>query len=496
MVWKLSEAILAVKPNLFLPKANEDIRSESILVRSRVICAYALTGDEKKIKVAQKLYRNMISSDSAKDRLWATKILYCSPQVEDSPSSLSKKFKDSDLQVVLSLARAARKIYDEKIIDVMLDGLAKPELRYSFSKTLLNIGIACREQLLNKIENTEKNSLVRHLVYLLASFEQPKIEKDLINLSLSPNITLSSIAIYNLAYRTRKWPLSEDSKNSVSYLIDKTISFSQILMQERSRTSSQFMLIEINSRLTMLKQNYLYLLSVYFKSEVILELSPTLLKPKQYKNLQARALELLETCVNEPDLKVSITIVLEEEIIPKYNASKGLNLIDLDPWFKTLSLYSNKMLKGKLMDTISKVLILRKLSIFEELSPEAIQSVAENLETQEIIAGEEVFSEGDYADGLYIVSRGSFELIKDGRQIAKCVAPDFFGELALLDDEPRYASAVANTDAELYFMDKITFSRLVDEQPAILKELTKLVIKYYRELGSLNSPHFSTRHHE
>ena len=86
-------------------------------------------------------------------------------------------------------------------------------------------------------------------------------------------------------------------------------------------------------------------------------------------------------------------------------------------------------------------------------------------EREEIRAGETVFSEGDPADRMYVVDTGSVALTVDDRVIEVVGPGGLFGELALIDREPRSLTAVAETDAALIVVDKRRFWFLVQETP-------------------------------
>ena len=86
-------------------------------------------------------------------------------------------------------------------------------------------------------------------------------------------------------------------------------------------------------------------------------------------------------------------------------------------------------------------------------------------ESVEFPAGEVVFSEGDAAEQMFMVKSGSVSLLKGDRQLEVVEVGGMFGEMALIDREPRSASAVADTDCELVVIDKRRFWFLVQETP-------------------------------
>jgi CRP-like cAMP-binding protein len=80
-------------------------------------------------------------------------------------------------------------------------------------------------------------------------------------------------------------------------------------------------------------------------------------------------------------------------------------------------------------------------------------------------AGSVIFSEGQKRDRMYVVKTGEVHLLVRG-QLAETVPVDgFFGELAMIDDSPRTATAVAKTDCTLIPISERQFQFLSQEVP-------------------------------
>ena len=86
-------------------------------------------------------------------------------------------------------------------------------------------------------------------------------------------------------------------------------------------------------------------------------------------------------------------------------------------------------------------------------------------DSEEHAAGETLFTAGDPADRMYVVSSGSVTLSIDGRHLETLGPGGLFGEMAVIDREPRSATAVVETDATLVSIDKRRFWFLVQETP-------------------------------
>ncbi|HEY3202680.1 MAG TPA: cyclic nucleotide-binding domain-containing protein [Thermoanaerobaculia bacterium] len=96
------------------------------------------------------------------------------------------------------------------------------------------------------------------------------------------------------------------------------------------------------------------------------------------------------------------------------------------------------------------------------------------------LMGEIIFSEGDIGTEMFIVQSGTVELLKaiggETRVLATLEKGDFFGEMSVLEDVPRTASARAKTDVELVRINGATFD-------AMLKSNTEIAVRMMRKLS-------------
>jgi len=100
-------------------------------------------------------------------------------------------------------------------------------------------------------------------------------------------------------------------------------------------------------------------------------------------------------------------------------------------------------------------------------------------------SGTFVFREGDRSTEMYIVQDGRVALSKtwagEDRVVAVLEPGDFFGENALLEDQPREISARAVTDCRLLRIDHATFDRIVQENPEIAIRMLRKLARRLRE---------------
>jgi len=86
-------------------------------------------------------------------------------------------------------------------------------------------------------------------------------------------------------------------------------------------------------------------------------------------------------------------------------------------------------------------------------------------------AEEVLFREGDGGDKMYLIKSGKIRIVKEMDEMEKTLAVlnegAFFGEMSVLDNRPRSASAIAETDTELIIVDRDALLRKVNENPFI-----------------------------
>jgi len=91
-------------------------------------------------------------------------------------------------------------------------------------------------------------------------------------------------------------------------------------------------------------------------------------------------------------------------------------------------------------------------------------------------AGEEIFGEGEKGDKFYLILKGEVRISKIisgvGEEALRVLKKgEYFGEMSLIDDEPRSAHAIANTDVDLMVIDRSDFEKLLSEDKELAYKL-------------------------
>ncbi len=96
--------------------------------------------------------------------------------------------------------------------------------------------------------------------------------------------------------------------------------------------------------------------------------------------------------------------------------------------------------------------LLKKVPLFEAMSPREMDAVERIMHRREYRAGEVIFRQGEPGVGMYVVQHGLVEIIYEpsGKVLVELRDGDFFGEIALLNETPRSATAKATTASTLW----------------------------------------------
>jgi len=129
--------------------------------------------------------------------------------------------------------------------------------------------------------------------------------------------------------------------------------------------------------------------------------------------------------------------------------------------------------------------VLRKVPLFSDLSEAELARFAEVTREREYPKNSVILFEDDPGDALYIVSAGQVKVVligEDGREVILSVLGDgdFFGEMALIDDEPRSAHVIAMRDSQLLVLRRDDFQAQLVAQPKIGLKLLRVLVQRLR----------------
>lgn len=106
-------------------------------------------------------------------------------------------------------------------------------------------------------------------------------------------------------------------------------------------------------------------------------------------------------------------------------------------------------------------------------------------ECDSFAANDVIFRKGDPRSVMYVIKEGEVE-IRLGDKVIETIGPDgLFGEMAMVDGEPRTASAVARTACKLVPIDQKRFQFLVQQTPNFAIQVMQLLVQRLRRMDAL-----------
>ncbi len=139
--------------------------------------------------------------------------------------------------------------------------------------------------------------------------------------------------------------------------------------------------------------------------------------------------------------------------------------------------------------TVRTMIPLESSKILSQLTPEEFDRVNQSMQERTFASGQAVFREGDAGDGMYVVKSGSVEISvvvgsQGERKVFSREGPGaLFGELAIVDHQPRSASALAGEDTVVYFIPREATLEAMARSPKFMTSLMQGITHRLREFN-------------
>ena len=136
--------------------------------------------------------------------------------------------------------------------------------------------------------------------------------------------------------------------------------------------------------------------------------------------------------------------------------------------------------KQPLME-LEKGIILKSTRLFSETPDHLMQDVAGLLKEVRVKKGETVFYKGELGDCMYIIYEGEIKIHDGPHTLNTLINRDFFGDLGLLDAQPRSASATAERDSLLLRLDQVDFYELMANRKEVVRGIMRVLCDRIRQ---------------
>ena len=124
--------------------------------------------------------------------------------------------------------------------------------------------------------------------------------------------------------------------------------------------------------------------------------------------------------------------------------------------------------------------MLERVPIFSGLTQKELRSVASSSKEKKFQAGETVVSEGESGVGFFLIIEGRAEVRRGGKVLSKLGEGQFFGEMTLLDEQPRSADVVAVEATRCLIFTVWDFHGMIRTYPKMAREIMKEMARRLR----------------
>ena len=118
-----------------------------------------------------------------------------------------------------------------------------------------------------------------------------------------------------------------------------------------------------------------------------------------------------------------------------------------------------------------KMTYLQRVHLFEACSSRQLRAIARIAEVQEVPAGEVIARTGEPGDRFFVIVDGSARVEVSPQNQGRMGPGAFFGEISLLDGEPRSATVIADTAMRLLVIPRRDFVTLLREVPSLTERM-------------------------
>jgi HEAT repeat protein len=266
----------------------------------------------------------------------------------------------------------------------------------------------------------------------------------------------------------------------------------------------QFLANELFARIRRVERRLFALLALVADSRMVQAAELRLRSPSP--SIAAQAVELLDHALDPELAKLVVPFFERRPLRMRLQAARGLlhvatayiedplgGIMALgDPHLRRCAMWTYRERFAKeypaehseeerLLPLVERIYFLRGIPLFAELSGEDLRQVADIVEEVEHDAGDVIFRKGDPGEALYLVVRGALVARDGDTEIARFGPKEFFGDLAVLDHEPRSTDIICTEDASLLRVAAADLEELMERRSEIAGAIIRTLTRRLRE---------------
>ena len=135
------------------------------------------------------------------------------------------------------------------------------------------------------------------------------------------------------------------------------------------------------------------------------------------------------------------------------------------------------------MITVQKILFLKNIPLFSKMPPEELGHLAGIAEEVVYSEGDTIIQEGDHGEEMFLIVEGEIEIHRDTESLAVLGSQDYFGEMSILDGEPRSATATAKADCLLLRIRQSAFYDILERHFGVALTIIHTLTRRLRDMN-------------
>lgn len=137
-----------------------------------------------------------------------------------------------------------------------------------------------------------------------------------------------------------------------------------------------------------------------------------------------------------------------------------------------------------MLTRVERVLALKNIELFHDIPGEVLADIAALLEEETYEKGQYIVNEGDLGKELFMIVKGEVEVVAGGNVVAVMKEGAGFGEMALIDSQPRSADIIAKNDVLVLKMESDDFLEILKQRDEVALGVIRVLTGRIRELNA------------
>lgn len=482
VIWWIFQSFLTWRQEDVLDIAKKYVDSTEELVQAGRIAILIKFGDIMDVIVALSRLVTMINSPDPLIRMTATRVLSLF-DLQSAVKSLSGLIIDPDIHVSIMAIQSTIEHSKKEYVPSLMHQMGVKNVAYYASKAIFTFGVEIIPVLVESINHVNNPVFHRTAIRCIANIEGGIAEKALAQLMTYDSTLIRNNTMKAIAYRSLTTEFTEEFLHAIKKQLQEEKSRITYYKQLLSLELTVFERQEIKALIYSAVYRVLYLFSIDAPQKLmpIVSLILDAMVQSNFSNLFQEKVELLDIYLRDSRNRLFLLQLFDESTIASVNAANLLSADKLGPWLSTVFSVKSLAHENAHMHDLEKLVILRGCDLFKNLPADLLLILADRLDVLLIAKETTLFKEGELPGDLYIVAEGEVNIMHDTQLISSKKKFDFIGELSILDDKPRTATAVAAMDAVVLKMSRIEYDRILDDFPDMLRTISQTLLGYLRQ---------------